>query len=94
MRPLEINPLVAPEPAERVAKKSEHGFTDSLADAVKQVDQLQTNADGEAAKLAQGGGNLHETALALEKADIAMRVAVKVRNKFVDAYNDIMRMPV
>jgi flagellar hook-basal body complex protein FliE len=94
MRPLEISPLVAPSPKERVEKKSEHGFTDSLADAVKQVDQLQNDADGEASKLAQGGGNLHETALALEKADIAMRVAVKVRNKFVDAYNDIMRMPV
>ncbi|MFT3838930.1 MAG: flagellar hook-basal body complex protein FliE [Myxococcaceae bacterium] len=94
MRPLEISPLVAPEAKERVQKKADHGFTDSLADAVKQVDQLQTDADGEASKLAQGGGNLHETALALEKADIAMRVAVKVRNKFVDAYNDIMRMPV
>jgi flagellar hook-basal body complex protein FliE len=94
MRPLEISPLTAPEPKERIEKKGEHGFTDTLADAVKQVDQLQTNADGESSKLAEGGGNLHETALALEKADIAMRVAVKVRNKFVDAYNDIMRMPV
>jgi flagellar hook-basal body complex protein FliE len=94
MRPLEISPIAAPDRAERVEKKPEHGFTDSLADAVKQVDQLQTSADGESARLAEGGGNLHETALALEKADIAMRVAVKVRNKFVDAYNDIMRMPV
>ncbi len=94
MRPLEINPLVAPEPKARIERKPEHGFTDSLADAVKQVDALQQQSDAEAGKLAQGGGNLHETALALEKADIAMRVAVKVRNKFVDAYNDIMRMPV
>ena len=94
MRPLEINPLVAPDAAERAEKKPAAGFTDALADAVKEVDALQTGADQESSKLAEGGGNLHETALALEKADIAMRVAVKVRNKLVDAYNDVMRMPV
>jgi flagellar hook-basal body complex protein FliE len=32
--------------------------------------------------------------IALEKADIAMRVATKVRNKVVDAYHEIMRMSV
>jgi flagellar hook-basal body complex protein FliE len=32
--------------------------------------------------------------LALEKADVAMKVAMKVRNKFLDAYNEVMRMPV
>jgi len=32
--------------------------------------------------------------LALEKADVAMRLAVKVRNKLLDAYNEIMKMGV
>jgi flagellar hook-basal body complex protein FliE len=31
-------------------------------------------------------------ALALEKADISMRLAMRVRNKLVDTYNEIMRM--
>jgi flagellar hook-basal body complex protein FliE len=44
--------------------------------------------------VAKGAGNLHEMALALEKADVAMRLAVRVRNKVVDAYNEIMRMGV
>ncbi len=44
--------------------------------------------------MALGGGNLHETAIALEKADIAMRVATKVRNKLVEAYQEVMRMSV
>ena len=44
--------------------------------------------------LAGGEGNLHETMLALEKADVSMRVAMKVRNKILDAYNEVMRMPV
>ena len=44
--------------------------------------------------VALGGGNLHETALALEKADVALRVLSKVRNKVVEAYQEVMRMGV
>jgi flagellar hook-basal body complex protein FliE len=69
-------------------------FADALGQAVARVDALHVAADGDAAQVALGGGNLHETALALEKADLALRVAVKVRNKLVEAYQDIMRMPV
>ncbi len=69
-------------------------FQSALDEMVNKVEALQVNADQEATKVAQGGGNLHETALALEKADVAMRLAVKVRNKLVDAYNEVMRMSV
>ena len=69
-------------------------FADTLGQALGTVDRLQLDADGEAAKVAQGGGNLHEMSLALEKADVAMRLAVKVRNKLLDAYNEIMKMGV
>ncbi len=61
---------------------------------MKKVDDLQVAADVETQKLANGDGNLHETMLALEKADIAMRLAMKVRTKLVEAYNDVMRMTV
>ena len=69
-------------------------FADALGQAVSDVEKLQASADASAQQVALGGGNLHETALALEKADIAMRVAVKVRNKIVEAYQDIMKMSV
>ncbi len=69
-------------------------FADALGRAVSEVDGLQAAADRDAAQVAMGTGNLHETALALEKADIALRVAVKVRNKLVEAYQDVMRMTV
>jgi len=69
-------------------------FADVLGKAVGKVDGLQLQADGEAEKLALGGGNLHETALALEKADVAMRVLTRVRNKVVEAYQEVMRMSV
>jgi flagellar hook-basal body complex protein FliE len=69
-------------------------FAQTLGQALSSVDNLQLEADSQAAKVAGGGGNLHEMSLALEKADIGMRLAVKVRNKLLDAYNEIMKMGV
>jgi flagellar hook-basal body complex protein FliE len=69
-------------------------FSEALGQALGATEKLQLSADAESEKLALGGGNLHEVTLALEKADIAMRVAVRVRNKLIDAYQEIMRMNV
>ncbi len=69
-------------------------FSQQLGQAIDSLDKLQTDADTQADAIAQGGGNLHEVALAFEKADMAMRLATKVRNKVVEAYNEIMRMSV
>jgi len=70
------------------------GFAGELSRALGSVEELQQQADREAEKVALGGGNLHETALALEKADVALRLATKVRNKLVEAYQEVMRMTV
>lgn len=69
-------------------------FADTLGQAIQSVDKIQLAADDQATKVANGGGNLHEMSLALEKADVTMRLAVKVRNKLLDAYNEIMKMGV
>jgi flagellar hook-basal body complex protein FliE len=69
-------------------------FADTLGSALGKVDRLQLEADAQADKVAMGGGNLHEMSLALEKADVSMRLAMKVRQKLVDAYTEIMRMSV
>lgn len=69
-------------------------FADALGKAIASADALQQAGDGQVDQLALGAGNLHETSLALEKADISMRVLMKVRNKLVDAYQEVMRMSV
>jgi flagellar hook-basal body complex protein FliE len=66
----------------------------TLAQWLARAEALQGAADAQAARSALGEGNLHETALALEKADVAMRVATRVRNKLVEAYQEVMRMSV
>jgi flagellar hook-basal body complex protein FliE len=87
-----IGSEVLPLDVVREAKGPSSSFADALGEALQAVDGAQVGADQEAAKLATGAGNLHETALALEKADLSMRVATKVRNRLVDAYQEIMRM--
>ncbi len=69
-------------------------FADTLGKAIAATETLQVQGDGQVNQLALGAGNLHETSLALEKADVSMRVLMKVRNKLVDAYQEIMRMSV
>ena len=69
-------------------------FGQALGDALQAVEKLQVEADARATEVALGGGNLHETSIALEQADIAMRVATRVRNKLVEAYQEVMRMSI
>lgn len=99
MKPVALNTVElpstsGPRAAEPAAPAQAAEFTDALSNAIEKVDALQGEADTEAQKLANGDGNLHETMIALEKADVAMRVAMKVRSKLVEAYNDVMRMTV
>lgn len=70
-------------------------FADSLKKAVNTVDALQKDADVKMQELATGKSqNIHETMIAAEKADIALKLMVQVRNKIIDAYQEIMRMQV
>jgi len=87
----EVMPIaVEPGPAPAAGAS----FAGELGQAIQSLDAQQAAGDAEAQKLAMGGGNLHETALAMEKADIAMKLAMKVRNKLVDAYQEIMKMSI
>ena len=84
-----------PGPVEKGGQSVGPGsFAETLGNALQKVDDIQVDADQQAEKVALGGGNLHEMSLALEKADVSMRLAMKVRNKMIDAYQEIMRMSV
>lgn len=77
------------------ADKAGSSFADTLKDAVNSVNQLQKSSDKEMQLLATGkNNNLHETMIAAEKADIALRLMVQVRNKIIDAYHEVMKMQV
>jgi len=70
-------------------------FGDLLSKKIEQVDEMQKAADQSAVDFASGKSrNLHETVLAMEMADTSLRMMVTVRNKAVEAYQEIMRMPI
>jgi flagellar hook-basal body complex protein FliE len=94
LRPLGGDLPALPEATRPAASRPASSFEGELGKALAAVEGLQQDADREAEKLALGGGNLHEAALALEKADVALRLAAKVRNKLVEAYQEVMRMNV
>lgn len=79
--------------AARPATEPATSFESSLGAAVASVDQQQRSAD-EALKLLASGENtdLHGAMIELEKADIALRAMVGVRDKLVGAYEQIMNM--
>jgi flagellar hook-basal body complex protein FliE len=70
-------------------------FTDTLAKAVDAVNTLQLQAEGGAQALASGtAANVHDVTIAMEQAGIALQLVGAVRNRAVEAYQEIMRMSV
>lgn len=68
---------------------------DALKDGVQQVNQQIQQADQASQDyLVKKTGNLHEVMIMLDQADVSFRYMQQVRNKVLDAYNDVMRMPV
>lgn len=70
-------------------------FGEMLTQSIGKVNALQTEANVAMEKLASGESqNLHETLLAVEKADIAFRTMNQVRTKVIEAYREIMKMQI
>lgn len=75
--------------------ESNKTFADTLKEAVASVNELQKASDKASQELAAGKtDNVADVMIAAEKADIALRVMVQVRNKIIDAYQEIMKMQV
>ncbi len=73
----------------------DHPFAGVLKNSLEEVNKLQEKADQAITALATGDkASLHETMIAMEQADLSFRLMMQVRNKIVDAYQEIMRMQV
>jgi len=82
-------------PEKTKSKAEEASFARILQDSIQEVNKLQKEADKSVKKLLTGSNKgIHETMIALEKADISFRLMMQIRNKILDAYEEIMRMQV
>ncbi len=71
------------------------GFADMLKKSVEKVNTLQNQADVAIDDLVLGNNkDIVQTMIAVEKADISFRLMMQVRNKIIQAYEEVMRMQV
>jgi flagellar hook-basal body complex protein FliE len=86
------NPLAEINPAKESSKGD---FGAHLNKAIGEVNELQQKADEAIQQLVgEGKGDLQDTMVALEKADVSFRLMMQIRNKVLEAYQEIMRMQV
>jgi flagellar hook-basal body complex protein FliE len=70
-------------------------FHQVLQGAIRKVEQSRSSATEAVDKFLSGEGEeLHSTALAVQRAELALDLILQVRNKVVQAYQEIMRMQV
>lgn len=70
------------------------GFGATLQRALEGAVATGHKADGEAMAAISGGGNLTEVVTALSHAELTLQTASAVRDRVVQAYQDIMKMPI
>jgi flagellar hook-basal body complex protein FliE len=77
-----------------VASPGAGAFAESLSKLVENVDETSAEANEAITNMVDKTGDVHEAMIALQRAEAALQLTVQVRNKFVQAYQDIMRMPI
>jgi flagellar hook-basal body complex protein FliE len=86
--------IPALEPA-APAQKSGDGFGHMLAEQIGKLAETQADSAAQAQKLATGKAeDVSEVVMAVERASLSLQVAAQVRNKAVEAYQEIFRMQV
>ncbi|MFA6286542.1 MAG: flagellar hook-basal body complex protein FliE [Opitutaceae bacterium] len=70
-------------------------FGDMLGKLVTDVEQRQTEANAVTRSVLLGDNpNLHQSVIAMQEASLSFSLMVEVRNKVVESYQELMRMPV
>jgi len=76
-----------------VPAPTEGGFSGVLSNVLQQVNQLNGGAEQQIGSLLKGGNSdMSSVMIAVEKADVAFQLMMQVRNKIVNAYQDIEKM--
>ena len=94
-----VTPSAAAEAYGRTADSGDAGdtsggFASAFTQALDQAVQTGHTADAQATKAISGGGNLTEVVTALSHAEMTLQTATVIRDRVVQAYQDIMKMPI
>ena len=88
-------PLMQAGAAKQSDAASGQSFGDFLKDAIGEVTDLQVKAEQASVDLATGKiDDIAQVVIAAEKATVALQMAIQVRNKVLESYQEMMRMQV
>ena len=85
-----LSPGSAPAPA----SESSGSFADALKGLVENTDKSAEQANAAVGGMLNKSVDVHDAMIALQRAEMSLQLTVQIRNKLVQAYQDIMRMPV
>ena len=71
-----------------------NSFGSAMTQALDQAVQTGHTADDQAMQALSGGGNLTDVVTALSHAEMTLQAATAIRDRVVQAYQDIMKMPI
>ena len=69
-------------------------FSALLKDAIGSVAEAGRKSDGQAMAMASGKANVMDVVTAVAETDVAVSTLVSVRDRVIQSYEDIMRMPI
>lgn len=76
------------------ATSDPNSFGSAITQALGQAVQTGHTADDQAMQALSGGGNLTDVVAALSHAEMTLQTATAIRDRVVQAYQDIMKMPI
>lgn len=88
-----IGSIALPQINSTSSGASSNAFSGVLNDAMSTINNLQKDADSSVNKFLSGeNDDLHTTILATQRAEMAFELGLQVRNKVVNAYQEVMKM--
>ena len=79
-------------PGQTGPAEGERSFKEILQDSIASVNKLQQEADQVLERFTKGGASEDQVVIAFKKSQIAFETLMQMRNKLVDAFEEIQRM--
>ena len=70
------------------------GLGVSFSDLIGNLEGADNDANTAVGHMLDGSGDVHEAMIALQRADVMLQLTVQIRNKLVNAYQDVMKIAI
>ena len=90
-----LPPILGTQSQNSKVQENEGAFGKILTGKIEEINKLKSDADDAITKVEfSDSGSIHEAIIAMEKASISFKTMLQVRNKMLEAYQEVMRMQV